>query len=147
MTPGRETDLTDVDGSASPDGTPPPGGDDLGDATSDDGGSGAMPTPDDTKDQWGPDLMVEELDTGLVVTGAAPSANGWGPRLFGGDCVGSIDGTQVGSMEGWQAMELLYGPEGLDLLGDRDRSATGETVMVSMPRIKPGEDGSGEGDE
>ena len=107
-------------------------------------GAGAEPTPDG--DQFGPDLLVQELDTGLVVTSASPPPNG-GPRLFGGDRVVAIDGTQVGSMEGWQAMELLYGPKDSICSVTANRPATGETITVSLPRTKPeddsGDDGSG----
>ncbi len=77
-----------------------------------------------------PDLAVEELETGLVVMRAA----GPGKRLFGGDTLQSIDGTQLASVEEWERYELLYGEEGTTCRIVAVRPATGETITVSLPR-------------
>lgn len=83
---------------------------------------------------WMPDVWIEDIDTGLVVTYAPPAPDG--KRLFGGDRVTSIDGSSVGSMESWEALELLYGPKGSLCRITVERPASRETISVSLPRDK-----------
>jgi len=83
---------------------------------------------------WMPDVWIEEIDTGLVVTYAPPAPNG--TRLFGGDRVTSIDGASVTAMESWEALELLYGPKGSLCRITVERPASRETLSVSLPRDK-----------
>ena len=83
---------------------------------------------------WMPDVWIEEIDTGLVVTYAPPAPDG--KRLFGGDRVTSIDGATVSAMESWEALELLYGPKGSLCRITVERPASRETLSVSLPREK-----------
>ena len=83
---------------------------------------------------WMPDVWMEEIDAGLVVTYAPPAPNG--ARLFGGDRVTSIDGATVSAMESWEALELLYGPKGSLCRITVERPASHETISVSLPRDK-----------
>src|SRR5699024_2756005 len=90
------------------------------------------------EDLWAPDVWIEEIEGSLVVTLAPPAPDG--KRLFGGDRVVTIDGTNVMSMEAWDALELLYGPEGSICTITADRPATHESVTVSLPRTKPADE-------
>lgn len=89
---------------------------------------------EDSEELWMPDVWIEEIDTGLVVTYAPPAPNG--TRLFGGDRVTSIDGASVAAMESWEALELLYGPKGSLCRITVERPASRETISVSLPRDK-----------
>lgn len=108
----------------------------------DDADDGAV-DPDDVplpEDLWTPEVWIEEIDGNLVVTSAPPGPEG--ARLFGGDRVTSIDGIAVSTQESWQALELLYGPQGSLCRITADRPATQATVTVSLRRTrKVGDDG------
>lgn len=88
----------------------------------------------EAQELWMPDVWIEEIDTGLVVTYAPPAPDG--KRLFGGDRVTSIDGATISAMESWEALELLYGPKNSPCRITVERPASGETLSVSLPRIK-----------
>lgn len=83
---------------------------------------------------WSPDVGIEQIDTGLVVTSAPPAS---GKRLYGGDRVTQIDGTPIAGMESWEALELLYGPRDSICAILADRPATHESISVALPRTRP----------
>lgn len=80
-----------------------------------------------------PDVSIEDIGGRLVVTAAPPGST---PRLFGGDRVTSIDGALVSADESWEALEMLYGPEGSLCRIAVERPASGESFSVSLPRSK-----------
>jgi hypothetical protein len=92
------------------------------------------PGEEEPEELWMPDVWIEEIDSGLVVTQAPPAPDG--KRLFGGDRVTTIDGAAVSSMEPWEALELLYGPKGSMCRITVERPASRETVSASLPRTK-----------
>lgn len=95
-------------------------------------------SPDSHEDSrgegWSPDVGIEQIDTGLVVTSAPPAS---GKRLYGGDRVTQIDGTPIAGMESWEALELLYGPRDSICAILADRPATHESISVALPRTRP----------
>ena len=84
-----------------------------------------------------PPIRVEPTDRGLIVI-AAPAANG-GPRLFGGDRVVAIEGTDISTMDPYEAMNLLSGQPNSLCAITVDRPATHQTLTVSLARTSEAE--------
>lgn len=103
-------------------------------STEDVNGEAYEEVDEEPEELWMPDVWIEEIAAGLVVTYAPPAPNG--ARLFGGDRVTSIDGASVAAMESWEALELLYGPKGSLCRITVERPASKETISVSLPRDK-----------